>query len=144
MAYQVKRSIVRILTVLIGLFSYGAYVLANTTSETFTIREFGLYILLIVPTLVVLEILGKIVLDIFNQTDKKQEEPKQMDEFDRIIEYKSVRNFSFAFLGGLFLTFLFMFLLNSLYLPFVLLFLTFYLSGLVLQISYITYYTNGV
>jgi len=144
MAYQIKQSIQRMLTMSIGLIGYGLYVLNNTQANNFMVKDFGLYILLIVPILVVLEILGKILFDIFNKTEEKKEAPKEMDEFDRIIEYKSVRNFAFAFLFGLFLSFLFMLILNTLYVPFLILFFTFFFSGYVLQVSYIIYYTNGV
>ncbi len=144
MAYQVKKSYLRIITVIIGFISYGLYILQNTDTQTFTLSELGKYIFLVVPVLILLEIIGSIIFDIFNNTDKKKERPKSMDEFDRQIEYKSVRNFMISFLIGLFTSFLLMWLSASVFTIFVVLFITFHISGIILQLSYIRYYNHGV
>ena len=144
MAYQVKKSYLRIITVIIGFISYGLYILQNTDTRTFTLSELGKYIFLIVPVLIVFEIIGSIIFDIFNNTNKKKERPKRMDEFDRHIEYKSVRNFMISFLIGLFTSFLLMWLSVSIFSIFIVLFITFHISGIILQLSYIRYYNHGV
>lgn len=144
MAYQVKRSYVTIVTILIGLLGYGAYILSNTELSSLTAREFGMYLFLIVPVLVVTQIIGKIVFDIFNQTSIKKEEPKTMDEFDRIIEYKSVRNFSFVFFAGFFIMCLMMWISASIVVPFIIMFSSIFLAGIILQVSYIVYYNRGL
>lgn len=143
MAYQVKKSWVTIGTILVGLMIYGGYVLSQV-STSFSINQFGMYVLLTVLALIVTQIVGKIIFDLFNRTYEKKEEPKKMDELDRIIEYKSVRNFSFMFLGGFFTSMLLMWLLGTLFAAFMVMFFTLFASGIVLQISYIVYYNRGV
>lgn len=143
MAYQVKKSLVTIVTILIGLIIYGGYVLSKVNTSL-TINQYGMYVLLAVPALMITQIVGKIIFDIFNRTQEKKEEPKKMDELDRIIEYKSVRNFSFMFLAGFFTSMLLMWILGTLFAAFMVMFLTLFASGIVLQISYIVYYNRGV
>ncbi len=142
MAYQVKRSIMTIVTILVGLGVYGGIMLTNL-SDPLTIYEYGMYVLLAIPVLVVTQIIGKIIFDIFNRTADKNEEAKKMDEFDKIIEYKSVRNFSFVVLTGFFTAMLLMWV-STLLASFLTLFLTLFVAGIALQISYIIYYTKGV
>ncbi len=144
MAYQVKRSWVTIATIIIGLIGLGSYILSTTDLNSITIREMGMYLFLIVPVLMVTQIVGKIIFDIFNKTSIKKEEPKAMDEFDRIIEYKSVRNFSFTFLAGFFAMLLLMWITSSLFAAFIVMFLSIHLAGIALQISYIVYYNRGL
>ncbi len=143
MAYQVKRSWLTIGTILVGLIIYGGYVLSQVDTSL-TLNQFGMYVLLAVPALMVTQIVGKFMFDIFNRTYEKKEEPKKMDEFDQIIEYKSVRNFSFMFLAGFFVSMLLLWILGTLFAAFMVMFLTLFLSGIVLQISYIVYYSKGV
>ena len=41
---------------------------------------FGKYVLLLVPTLIVVQFITKFIFDVFNRTHEKKEEPKSMDE----------------------------------------------------------------
>ncbi len=142
MAYQVKKSYVTIVTLIIGFLGYGGFVL-SVIETPLTIYNYGMYIFIALPVLVVLNIVGKIIFDLLNRTSEKKEEPKSPDEFDRIIEYKSIRNFSFTFITGFF-TSLALLWLGTLLASFILLFVFIFASGLVLQLSYIVYYTKGV
>lgn len=144
MAYQVKKSYLRIITILLGFISYSIYLFSNIDINTFDLKQFGMYLFLIVPILVVFEIVGTIIFDLFNQTDSKKERPKHMDEFDRLIEYKSVRNFMIIFVAGFFTSTLILWLSTNLMVAFIVMFVMIFLSGLMLQISYIRYYNHGV
>lgn len=144
MAYQVKKSYLRIITILLGFISYSIYLFSNIDINTFDLKQFGMYLFLIVPILVVFEIIGSIIFDLFNQTDSKKERPKHMDEFDRLIEYKAVRNFMIIFVAGFFISTLILWLSTNLMVAFIVMFVMIFLSGLMLQISYIRYYNHGV
>ncbi len=144
MAYQVKKSYLRIITILLGFISYSIYLFSNIDINTLDLKQFGMYLFLIVPILVVFEIVGTIIFDLFNQTDSKKERPKHMDEFDRLIEYKSVRNFMIIFVAGFFTSTLILWLSANLMVAFIVMFVMIFLSGLMLQISYIRYYNHGV
>ena len=144
MAYQVKKSIVTIVTTLIGFIGLLLYVLKETNVETFTQKDLGMYLLLVVPVLIVVETIGNFVFSLIDQTNDKDKKVKKMDEFDTIIEYKSVRNFGLVFMLGFFIS-AFIFMLSSfIFYPFLALFITLHVSGLVLQASYIKYYHYGV
>lgn len=143
MAYQVKKSWLTIATILTGFIVYGGYVLSKVDSNI-TVSEFGKYILLAIPALIVTEIVGKIIFDMLNRTHEKKEQPKRMDEFDRAIEHKAVRNFSYMFLVGFFTSLLLMWVTSALFVAFIVMFMTLFISGLVLQISYIIYYNRGL
>ncbi len=144
MAYQVKKSYLRMITILLGFISYSIYLFRNIDINTFDLKQFGMYLFLIVPILVVFEIVGTIIFDLFNQTDSKKERPKHMDEFDRLIEYKAVRNFMIIFVAGFFTSTLILWLSANLMVAFIVMFVMIFLSGLMLQISYIRYYNHGV
>lgn len=148
MSYQEKRSIASIVSIIIGFIVYGIYVFNKIDNGNVDLSEdlsyFGYYILLMIPVLIVIEIVVKIVFDIINRTEEKGEEPKHMDEFDKIIELKAIRNFSFVFLFGFFLAMLLLALSVSVQSVFIVLFISVILSGLALNISYIYYYRRGV
>lgn len=144
MAYQVKKSYLRIITILLGFISYSIYLFSNIDINTFDLKQFGMYLFLIVPILVIFEIVGTIIFDLFNQTDSKKERPKHMDEFDRLIEYKAVRNFMIVFVAGFFTSTLILWLSANLMVAFIVMFVMIFLSGLMLQVSYIKYYNHGV
>ncbi|MGE4319892.1 MAG: hypothetical protein AB7E61_00420 [Acholeplasmataceae bacterium] len=144
MAYQVKKSYLRIITILLGFISYSIYLFSNIEINTFDLKQFGMYLFLIVPILMVFEIVGTIIFDLFNQTDSKKERPKHMDEFDRLIEYKAVRNFMIVFVAGFFTSTLILWLSANLIVAFIVMFVMIFLSGLMLQVSYIKYYNHGV
>lgn len=144
MAYQIKQSIVRILTITTALIGYSIYLYNTINLNSLTNSEFGKYLFLTVPIMIVTEILGKMIFETINYNQKDQDSNKGMDEFERIIEYKSVRNFALAFSFGFFLAMLLLWLVAPLSTVFIILYLSIFLSGYVLQTSYIIYYSKGV
>ncbi len=148
MSYQEKRSIVAIIGIIIGLVVYGIYVLNKINNGNIDLsvelNYFGLYLLLQIPVLVVIQIVTKIIFDLFNRTYEKEEEPKFMDEYDQVIELKAVRNFSWVFLLGFYIGMLLLALSVSVEIVFILLFISIMLSGITLNASYIYYYRRGV
>lgn len=148
MSYQEKRSIVAIIGIIIGLVVYGIYVLNKINNGdidlSVELNYFGLYLLLQIPVLVVIQIVTKIIFDLFNRTYEKEEEPKFMDEYDQVIELKAVRNFSWVFLLGFYIGMLLLALSVSVEIVFILLFISIMLSGITLNASYIYYYRRGV
>ena len=144
MAYQVKKSMVTIATTLIGFTLYLLYVLGETDVETFTKEDLGKYLLFVVPVLIVIDMIGKFVFNLLDANKDQDKKSDKMDEFDTIIEYKSVRNFGIVFILGFFISCLLFILSTYIFFPFLALFITLHVSGIVLQISYIKYYEYGV
>ena len=144
MAYQVKKSIVTMVTTLVGFTLYLLYILRETNVDTFTKEDLGKYLLFVVPVLIVVNMIGKIVFSLLDVNHSKDKKREQMDEFDTIIEYKSVRNFGITFILGFFISCLLFMLSTFIFYPFLALFITLHVSGLVLQISYVKYYEFGV
>ena len=144
MAYQVKKSYVTMVTTIIGFVLFLLYILRETEVETFTQQDLGKYLLIVVPFLIVVDLIGKIMFSLIDQTKDQDKKREKMDEFDTIIEYKSVRNFGFAFMLGFFISCLLFLLSAHIFYPFLGLFITLHVSGLVLQVSYIKYYEYGV
>jgi archaellum biogenesis protein FlaJ (TadC family) len=88
--------------------------------------------------------IGKFIFNLLDVNKDKDKKRDQMDEFDTIIEYKSVRNFGIAFMLGFFISCLLFLVSTYIFYPFLALFITLHVSGLVLQVSYIKYYEYGV
>ena len=144
MAYQVKKSMVTIATTLIGFTLYLLYVIGETDVETFTKEDLGKYLLFVVPVLIVIDMIGKFLFNLLDVNKDKDKKSDKMDEFDTIIEYKSVRNFGIVFILGFFISCLLFMVSTYIFFPFLALFITLHVSGIVLQISYIKYYEYGV
>lgn len=144
MGYQLKKSYVTMVTTIIGFVLFLLYILRETDVETFTKEDLGKYLLLVVPVLIVIDMIGKFIFSLLDVSKDKDKKRDQMDEFDTIIEYKSVRNFGFAFMLGFFISCLLFLVSTYIFYPFLALFITLHVSGLVLQASYIKYYEYGV
>lgn len=144
MSYQLKKSYVTMVTTIIGFVIFLLYILRETDVETFTKEDLGKYLLLVVPVLIVIDMIGKFIFNILDVNKDKDKKRDQMDEFDTIIEYKSVRNFGIAFMLGFFISCLLFLVSTYIFYPFLALFITLHVSGLVLQVSYIKYYEYGV
>ncbi|AUD64633.1 hypothetical protein BK011_02665 [Tenericutes bacterium MZ-XQ] len=144
MGYQLKKSYVTMVTTIIGFVIFLLYILRETDVETFTKEDLGKYLLLVVPVLIVIDMIGKFIFNLLDVNKDKDKKRDQMDEFDTIIEYKSVRNFGIAFMLGFFISCLLFLVSTYIFYPFLALFITLHVSGLVLQVSYIKYYEYGV
>jgi hypothetical protein len=92
---------------------------------------------------VVAKIVSTILANIFTNVTVNEQGPKRIDERDRLIELKSVRNFSFVF-GGSFMIAMFSlafgFGLSTLFTIFAFMMI---LGELSLQASYIFFYERG-
>jgi lipoprotein signal peptidase len=144
MGYQLKKSYVTMVTTIIGFVIFLLYILRETDVQTFTKEDLGKYLLLVVPVLIVIDMIGKFIFNLLDVNKDKDKKRDQMDEFDTIIEYKSVRNFGIAFMLGFFISCLLFLVSTYIFYPFLALFITLHVSGLVLQVSYIKYYEYGV
>lgn len=144
MSYQEKRSYAQIVGNITGFIIYFLFIVdLNTISEIDQIT-FGKYLFLIVPVLVITQVIVKILFDIVNNTHTKGEEPSFVDEYDQMIELKSVRNFMFVFVFGFFATMLGLWFNLSLATAFLIMLGFIFIAGSTLELSYIYFYRRGV
>lgn len=144
MTYQEKRSYTQFVGNIIGFIIFWFYLSNELQEEIVTMRLFGKYVLILVPILVLAQFITKFLFDAFNRTHEKGEEPKKMDELDKIIELKAVRNFCFAFLGGFFITLFLFYLEVDLLVCLYTMIAGIFVAGNTIEISYIYYYKKGV
>jgi protein-S-isoprenylcysteine O-methyltransferase Ste14 len=143
MTYQIKRSYVQFVGNLVGFIIYGVYLFNNIKDNTISISEFGKYVLLLIPTLIIVQFIVKLLFDLINRTHEKNEAPKTMDEYDYLIELKAVRNFCFAFLGAFFLVLLLLWLEVGLLTCLFVMIGGIFIAGNTIELSYIIYYKEG-
>jgi len=144
MSYQEKRSYVQVIANVIGFIVYFMFIIDFSTINEMTPQLFGKYLFILVPVLVTSQIITKILFDIINNTSIKNEEPTFIDEYDALIELKSVRNFMFVFVFGFFVTMLALWLGLSLTYAFYLMLVSIFFAGTTLELSYIHFYRRGV
>lgn len=148
MSYQERRAIVSLLTTMLSSGVYLYYVWQRYQNGQFEqTAEFAFWawsIVLFVPFQVVIKVIMEVVFIVIHIVATKKEEPTIQDEFDRLIDLKAVRNFSNMFMLGFFLS-LGTLILNmppySLFLGFL---LSMMLAGVILDVSQIYFYRNGV
>jgi hypothetical protein len=144
MSYQEKRSYAQIVGNITGFIIYFLFVVDLKTISEIDQVTFGKYLFLIVPVLVITQVIVKILFDIVNNTHTKGEEPTFVDEYDQIIELKSVRNFMFVFVFGFFATMLGLWFNLSLTSAFLIMLCFIFIAGSTLELSYIYFYRRGV
>ncbi|MFE4709551.1 MULTISPECIES: hypothetical protein [Paenibacillus] len=144
MTYHSKKAIVSILTsLLVFLYLFIDIQGAGSAGVESLPQLWGVFFL----KWIVIEVLAKmvilIVFNILNRLATREAEPSFADERDRMIELKAVRNFCFMFSFGFFVAMGALAIHQPLSVMFNTLAIDFFLSGLVLNLSYIFYYQRG-
>ncbi len=142
MTYKIKKSYMRILAVLIGFFSYGIFLLITIDTSTFGLEQFGLYLLITIPLLVILDIITTLIFDLATHFAIREEMPSEKTDVDRLEEYKSALNALYTFLFGIFLSALLLWITANLYIFFIVIFVTIHFTGIMFHLSYIKYETD--
>ncbi|MFF2911178.1 hypothetical protein [Paenibacillus sp. NPDC057934] len=144
MTYHSKKAIVSILTsLLVFLYLYIDIQGVSSAGVESLPQLWGVFFL----KWIVIEVLAKmvilIVFNILNRLATREAEPSFTDERDRMIELKAVRNFCFMFSFVFFVAMGALAIHQPLSAMFNILAIDFFLSGLVLNLSYIFYYQRG-
>ncbi len=143
MTYQEKRSYVQFLGNIVGFILFIIYVVFETSNMIIGTAEFGKYVLLLVPTLIIVQFVVKLLFDTLNNTKHKGEDENLRDELDYLIELKAVRNFCFGFLSAFFITLLLFWIGVSMVVCLYVMLFGIFVAGNIIEISYIYYYRKG-
>lgn len=149
MTYQKKQTIVSLIYNIIASTIYFIYVLSLFNSGNYdmgaTIKFWAQVILILVPVLVIPKIIIIIIFNIINIiVTKEEEDPLFTDELDKLIELKSTRNFYHIFIVGLFISMAVVVLTMSVSAMFIILLLSFIISGIAMDISQLYFYKRGI
>ena len=104
MSYQERRAIVSVISTILIAALYSAYMAQRYpavdaySAEIF--RFWGAFFLLLIPVTIVAKIVIHIVFSILNTVATGEEETEIMDERDRLIELKALRNSVYVFSLG--------------------------------------------
>jgi hypothetical protein len=145
MTYYSKKAIISIVTSLI-VFLYlfmPIQGMQDTGAESMS-KLWGAFFIKLLALEVVVKLIIMIVFNIINRLTTNEAEPTNTDERDKMIELKAVRNFCFMFVFGFFLAMGALMLQQPLSVMFHILALDFFISGVVLNLSYIFYYQRGI
>lgn len=148
MFYQERREgIYLISNILVSVvylgFVLGQYQTLGVTSEN-ELRFWGASILIFIPVQIVTRILIHIIFSIMNTIVTKEEEPTTMDEFDKLIELKSARNFYHTFMFGFVMAMGAATFNQPTSVIFLILMITIVIAGFAGDISQLYYYRKGV
>jgi hypothetical protein len=145
--YQERRSIVSlvsmVLITLVYLVALAALYPGAGAEPDVLYRFWGAAIALFVPAQVVPRIVILVVFMIFSMMTTAETEPDLVDEFDRMVDLRAMRNFSYAFSAGFFLAMGALALGGSLEVMFAILLGNVVVAGTVLEVSQLLYYRRG-
>ena len=148
MSYQEKNTLVSLATTVLSFAIYCLIVFQKYNDTNFELAEefkfWAQAILILIPVLIVSQIIAQIVFIIINVIVTGEEAPEIIDEFDKIIDLKSTRNFYHTFMIG--------FLLSMVAIVFdeppatmlIIMFSAILVSGVILDLSKFYYYRRGI
>lgn len=146
MTYHSRKAIVSILTTL-SIFIYLYIDLLKRIQEVGTAstepRLWAIFFFKLIIVQIVVKIVVLIIFNIINTILTKEGEPRLSDERDRLIELKSVRNFSFMFALGFFVAMGSLVMNQPISTMFSIFAFNIAASGVVLDLSYIVCYERG-
>lgn len=148
MSYQAKRAIVSLSSTLLVSAIYLLLVLQEYAGRDLSTADeltfWAAVILLMVPVQVIAKILFFILFIIVNVILTQEEEPPFTDEMDRLIELKSTRNLSLAFIAGFFLSMVALLLEQPMSAMFIGFLISFVVAGIIDDLSQLYYYQRGI
>ncbi|GGG59498.1 hypothetical protein [Paenibacillus radicis (ex Gao et al. 2016)] len=144
MTYHAKKASVSVGTsILVFFFLYtGMQGAANEGLDTLS-SLWGAFFIKLLVVEVVANIIIIMIFNLINKLATNESSPSFADERDRGIELKAIRNFCFIFCFGFFVAMGALMLHQPLSAMFQILAFDFFISGLVLNLSFIFYYQRG-
>jgi hypothetical protein len=145
MFFQQKSTIVSLITSIVIFTLYSVYVFQKWNLEPENEFKFwSSVILTLIPVLIVAQIITQIIFIIINTivTGEEDDSPT-VDEFDKLVDLKATRNFYHVFLAGFLLSMVSQVMEEPPSTMFIMLFFSFLLSGVSLDISKIYFYRRG-
>jgi hypothetical protein len=148
MTYQVKKSIVSLISDILAFTIYYLYVMqlynAGNYSGDEEFKFWASVILILLPVLIVFKIVVLIFFTIVETIITREKLPSITDELDNLIDLKSTRNFSWVFSAGFFLSMGALVMGMSPTFMFNMLLFSIILAGLMLDISQLYFYRKGI
>jgi hypothetical protein len=151
-SHQEKGTIVSLATTILSFAIYCIVVFQKYQDTNFdsansnSIEEFKFWasvILILIPVLVVSQIIAQIVFVIINAIVMREEAPEIIDEFDKLIDLKSTRNFYHTFMVGFLLSMIAIVLDEPPATMLIIMFAAILVSGVILDLSKLYYYRRG-
>ena len=104
MTYQERRSLVSLIGTAIIIAGYLAFITGRAQeagpSVESDIQFWASAVLLLIPVYIVLQVIVIILFTIANTIATRRQESEASDEFDRLVDLKSTRNFYHTFMAG--------------------------------------------
>ncbi len=104
MSYQERRSIASLISTVIVSVIYYLFVAwqaqAAGPEVAYDMKFWATAILLLIPVYVVFAVITQVIFIVINIIATRREEPDITDEFDKLIDLKSTRNFYHVFMAG--------------------------------------------
>lgn len=104
MSYQEKKNIMSLISTVLIFSGYCLYMFQDFSPKEATLEEnlhfWGSFILILIPVSIVVKIVIHIFFVILYRITTQEEEPDFMDELDKLIELRSMRNSHFVFIIG--------------------------------------------
>jgi hypothetical protein len=147
MSFQEKRSLVTLignLVISIGYFLVMFPRAQDATGITNDLRFWASFILILIPVSIVFNILFHILFVIINVVATREETPDITDEFDKLVNLKSTRNFYHVFMIGFALSLLALVVEQPPYVMFIVLNAAIVVASITQSVSEIYYYRRGV
>lgn len=147
MSYQERRSLVHLFGSIVVTSLYGVYMSGRYPDvDPYTAEMFhfwGTFFLLLIPVSIVAKIIINIIFSIINTIITQHEEPLMMDERDKLIELKALRNSLYLFGIGVIVAMGSLVWEMSPSFMFLLLFMAGFIADLVGDLSQFYFYRRG-
>jgi hypothetical protein len=148
MTYQERRSLVSLIGTLIIIAGYLAFISgqaqATGPSVETDLQFWATAILLLIPVYIVFQMIVIILFIIANTIATRRQESEASDEFDRLVDLKSTRNFYHTFMAGFVLAMLAAALGQPLATLFIVLLFGIFAASVMSYASELYYYRRGV
>lgn len=148
MSYQERRSLVSLIGTIVIIVGYLLFISGRTQAAGPSVSDdlqfWATAILLLIPVYIGFQIVVIILFMIGNTIATRREEPEISDEFDRLVDLKSTRNFYHTFMAGFVLALLAAALGQPLAVMFGALLLGIFAASVMSYASELYYYRRGV
>lgn len=148
MSFQEKRSLVSLVSSIVIAVGYFQFMFqraaAHGVSTTDDLRFWAELILILVPVYVVFKVMFHVIFVVINAVATREAAPDITDEFDRLVELKSTRNFYHVFMVGFMLSLVVLVMEQPPYIMFVVLIVAVLAAIAMQEISQLYYYRRGV
>ncbi|HYO87651.1 MAG TPA: hypothetical protein VER79_03330 [Candidatus Limnocylindrales bacterium] len=148
MSYQERRSLASLISIVIVSAGYTLFTSVRMEAAgpgvASDLHFWASTVLILIPVYIVFEVFTQIIFIVINVIATGREESELSDEFDRLIDLKSTRNFYHVFMAGFVLSLVSQVLEQPPQTMFVILLLGILAAGVVQELSRVYYYRRGV